>query len=336
MREAAFYTKSGDGAVNCCLCNHRCHIPDGRRGFCLTRENRRGVLYSLVYGRIVAANVEFMEKKPLYHFLPGSRSYSIATRGCNLRCPWCQNWEISQLEAHGDFTTTPCVEPEHIVGRAQLEGCRSICYTYTEPTIQMEYALDAARLGRERGLKNVFVTNGYQTPEAVEAMRGLIDAANVDLKSFSREFYRTQCQAKLDCVLEAIANMHGAGIHVEVTTLIVPGKNDSEAELREIACFVRSLSPDIPWHVSRFHPDYQATDLEPTPVATMRRAVEIGREAGLPYVYAGNILLPDAKDTECSACGHVVILRDGLGRTECELEDSRCPACHTKLPIVVA
>ena len=336
MKEAILYNSAKDGAVDCCLCNHRCHIADGKRGFCLVRENRHGTLYSLVYGRIVAANVEFMEKKPLYHFLPGSRSYSIATRGCNFRCPWCQNWEMSRAEGSGDFTELPNTEPVHVVEKARLEGCQSVCYTYTEPTIFMEYALDTARLARERGLKNVFVTNGYQTPEAVEVMKDIIDAANVDLKSFSEEFYRTQCHARLEHVLEAIGNMHAAGIWVEITTLIVPGGNDSEEELQDIASFVAGLSPDVPWHVTRFHPDYRVTDLGLTPVETMRRAIEIGREAGLRYVYAGNIILPEAKDTACPECGHVVVRRDGLGRTQCDLDGNRCRQCRTEMPVVTS
>jgi len=336
MKAAILYARGEDSAVDCCLCNHRCHIAEGKRGFCLVRENRRGTLYSLVYGRIVAANVEFMEKKPLYHFLPGSRSYSIATRGCNFRCPWCQNWDISRADRLSDFAEVRYTEPMDVVERAEVEGCRSVCYTYTEPTIFMEYALDTARLARQRGLKNVFVTNGYQTPEAVEAMTGLIDAANVDLKGFSEDFYRTQCRAKLQHVLEAITNLHAAGIHLEITTLIVPGGNDSAEELRGIASFVAALSPDMPWHVTRFHPDYLVTDIAPTPVDTMRRAVDIGRSAGLRYVYAGNIILPDAKDTFCPACGGVVVLRDGLGRTECGLKDGNCPQCGTPLPIVMS
>ena len=335
MREAILYARGEDGTTHCRLCSHRCRIADGNRGFCQVRENRGGVLYSLVYGRLAAAHVEFMEKKPLYHFLPGSRSYSIAPPGCNLRCPWCQNWRISRTNGRGDFAGLPYTEPVSVVERAELERCASVCYTYTEPTIFMEYALDTARLTHERGLRNVFVTNGYQTPESVEAMTGLIDAANVDLKSFRQDFYRQHCRAQLKHVLEAIGNMYAAGMHLEITTLVVPGQNDSEAELRDIASFVAGLSPDMPWHVTRFHPDYQVTDLEPTPLLTMRRAVEVGRQAGLRYVYAGNVMLPEANDTACPQCGHVVIRRRGLGFTECDLDGSRCPQCHADLPIVV-
>jgi len=291
---------------------------------------------SLVYGRVVAAHVEFIEKKPLYHFLPGSRSYSIAPPGCNFRCPWCQNWELSRIEDDGEFGNIPRLEPAEVVRRALHAGCRSVCYTYTEPTIFMEYALDTARLAREHGLRNVIVTNGYQTPECIEAMRGLIDAANVDLKSFSDAFYREHCGARLQPVLDSIRRMHGFGIHVEVTTLLIPGLNDAEAELRELAAYLRSISADLPWHVTRFHPDCEMTDLPPTPLRTLRRAVETGRRAGLRFVYAGNVRLPEAKDTACPRCGRVVIQREGLGWTRAELDGDRCPQCHAVLPVVVA
>jgi len=336
MQEAMLYCACEGREVRCSLCSHRCRIPEGKRGLCRARENRAGKLYSLVYGRLVAAHVEFIEKKPLYHFLPGSRSYSIASPGCNFRCPWCQNWQLSRTDGYGDFEGLPCTEPARVVRRAVLERCESVCYTYTEPTVFMEYALDTARLARQEGLRNAFVTNGYQSPEAVAAMRGLIDAANVDLKSFSDEFYREYCGARLQPVLDTIRAMHQAGIHVEVTTLVVPGQNDSEPELRRTASFLAGISRDLPWHVTRFHPDYQVTWIEPTPVETIRRAVQIGREAGLRFVYAGNLRLPEAKDTLCPACRHVVVRREGLGRTEVDLEGTRCPQCGAEMPIVAA
>jgi len=334
MKEAFFYAGTADAAVQCSLCQHRCRIADGKRGVCGVRENRGGVLYSLVYGRLVAEHVDPIEKKPLYHFLPGSRSYSIATPGCNFRCPWCQNWQIS--EAHGirDFARIPAVPPERIAERAVETRCRSVSYTYTEPTIFMEYALDVARLSKQSGLKNVFVTNGYESPEAVQAMTGLIDAANVDLKSFSAERYRRDCGARLDLVLETIRNLYAAGIHLEITTLIVPDQNDSPGELRQIAGFVAGLSLDMPWHVSRFHPQYKVTDRGPTPAATMQRAVAAGRAAGLRYVYAGNISLADAHDTVCPQCGETVIRRGGFGAADCRLNGTRCPRCASELPII--
>ncbi|MGD2174922.1 MAG: AmmeMemoRadiSam system radical SAM enzyme [Candidatus Brocadiaceae bacterium] len=334
--EARFYTEADEGAVDCHLCSHRCHVASGKRGFCRVRENRDGTLYSLVYGRVIAAHMDPIEKKPLYHFLPGTSAYSIATPGCNFRCSFCQNWRISQTDIAQEFGSLGYVPPEEVVESAVRGGAQSIAYTYTEPTIFMEYALDCAELARERGIKNVFVTNGFQTPEAVEAMSGLIDAANVDLKAFTDEFYRHYCRAHLQPVLDAIANMHDAGIHVEVTTLIVPDQNDSEEELRGIVGFLAGVSPDIPWHISRFHPDYKETDLPPTPMSTMERACQMAREAGLHYAYLGNVLTGEGQNTRCPECGRLLIRRAGFARPGVELTEPKCPECGRSVPIVVA
>jgi pyruvate formate lyase activating enzyme len=336
MTEAMLYRREEGGAVSCFLCSHRCRIAEGKRGRCKVRKNRGGTLESLIYGRVIARNNDPIEKKPLYHFLPGSRSYSIATPGCNFRCSFCQNWQISQTESDIEFGAIPFIEPAAIVAEAVRAGSRSISYTYTEPTIFMEYALACAALAKKSGLKNVFVTNGYQTPEAVEAMRGLIDAANVDLKGFTEEFYRRHCQAKLAPVLDAIVAMYEAGIHVEVTTLIVPGRNDAEAELRGIAAFLARLSPDLPWHISRFHPDYEEMDIEATPFETMVGAEAAGREAGLRYVYLGNVLTVEGQDTRCPGCSKVLVKRRGLGSTEVLIEEPSCPACGHPIPVVLA
>ena len=335
MKEAILYEKADELAVDCFLCSHRCHIPDGRRGVCRVRENRGGTLHSLVYGRLIAEHVDPIEKKPLYHFLPGTQSYSIATPGCNFHCRFCQNWQISQTDGQAFFDRLPLVSPETVAAKAVATGCRSIAYTYTEPTIFMEFALDTAELAQQQGLKNVFVTNGYESPEAIDLMTGLIDAANVDLKAFDDETYRKQCGARLQPVLDGIRGMYEAGIHVEVTTLVVPNQNDSEGELRSIAEFVAGLSLDVPWHVSRFHPDYKALDAVPTPEATMRKGVRLGREAGLRYVYAGNIMLDDTSDTRCPQCGHVVIGRRHFGVTETDLDGKCCGECGEELPLIV-
>jgi pyruvate formate lyase activating enzyme len=334
--EAILYRKADGSVVNCCLCSHRCRIAEGKRGFCRVRENRHGMLYSLVYGRLVAAHLDPIEKKPLYHFLPGTRSYSIATPGCNFRCPFCQNWQISQIDAAPAFESLGYADPADIVRSAVEARAASMSYTYTEPTIFMEYALDCARLARQEGLKNVFVTNGYQSPEAVEAMRGLIDAANVDLKAFADGFYRSQCQGKLQPVLDSIANMHKAGIHVEVTTLLIPGANDSEQELRGAARFLAGISPDMPWHISRFHPDYLETDRPPTSLESMLLAERVGREAGLNYVYLGNVLTEDGQNTRCPGCGRLLIQRVGFARPTVTVKEPRCPDCGREVPIVLA
>jgi len=331
-REAMQWKKAEHDFADCFLCAHRCHIAPGKRGLCGVRENRGGTLFSLVYDRIVSAHVDPIEKKPLYHFLPGSRSYSIATVGCNFRCRFCQNWEISQAReafAHGERVT-----PEQIVAAALATQCASISYTYTEPTVFFELAYDTAGLARERGLRNVFVTNGYQTPETVEKMAGRIDAANVDLKAFSEDFYRRMCKASLAPVLDSIREMHRRGIFVEVTTLVIPGENDSEAELRGAARFIASVSPDIPWHVSRFHPDYELTDRPVTPAATIYRALEIGKEEGLRYLYAGNLPGDEYENTHCPRCGKVVIARRGYFVSEVNLKAGTCAACGEKLPVI--
>jgi len=336
MHEAILYSKAEDGSVRCHLCSHRCHVADGKRGACAVRRNKGGTLYSLTYGRLIARQVDPIEKKPLYHFLPGTGSYSIATPGCNFRCSFCQNWRISQVDASPVFERIAEADPEQEVEAAGRAGVATIAYTYTEPTIFMEFALDCARLAHERGIRNVFVTNGYQTPEAVEAMAGLIDAANVDLKSFSDEFYRSFCKARLEPVLESIRNMHEAGIHVEITTLLVTGSNDSDDELRGIAEFIAGVSPDMPWHVSRFHPDYQCTDLPPTPMERMQAAESIGREAGLHYVFLGNVLTTSGQDTRCPDCGRMLVRRRGYARPELSLTEPRCPDCGRSIAIVLS
>jgi pyruvate formate lyase activating enzyme len=333
--EAMFWSKAEGGAVDCFLCGHRCRIAEGKTGVCRVRRNRAGTLYSLVYGRLIAEHMDPIEKKPLYHFLPGSLSYSIAAPGCNFRCAFCQNWQISQVDAAPAFESLGYAEPERVVGSAVAAGALSVSYTYTEPTIFMEFALDCARLAHREGLKNVFVTNGFQSPEAVRAMGGLIDAANVDLKGFTDEFYRRQCGGRLQPVLDAIAAMHAAGIHVEVTTLVVPGRNDDEEQLGGIARFLAGLSPDIAWHISRFHPDYKETGLPPTPLEAMRRAEAAGRQAGLHYVYLGNVMLNDGQDTKCPACGEVLVRRRGFARPGVYVHEPRCPACGRPVPLVL-
>ncbi|MCU0722970.1 MAG: AmmeMemoRadiSam system radical SAM enzyme [Planctomycetes bacterium] len=336
MRQARFWEPEGrgTGAVRCGLCSHRCSIRDGGHGVCGVRWNRGGTLYTAAFGKVIARHVDPIEKKPLYHFLPGSRSYSIATPGCNFRCAFCQNWQISQFRARGPEVPGEPLTAEEAVSEALRAGCRSVSYTYTEPTVFFEYAEEIGRTARARGLKNVFVTNGYQTPEAVAAMAEFVDAANVDLKSFRDAFYRSTCQARLEPVLESIRGMAKAGIHVEVTTLLVTGENDSDEELRDAAAFLASVSPDLPWHVSRFHPDYKLLDREPTPVERLRRAAEIGGEAGLRYVYVGNVPGLD-QDTRCPSCGRVVVKRLYMGVDSMDLPGGRCPGCGAPVPILL-
>ncbi len=335
MKEAMLYEKRDGAKVACVLCSHRCVIDDGKRGFCGVRVNQDGTLYTLTHGRVIARHVDPMEKKPLFHYLPGSFAYSIATVGCNFRCYFCQNWEISQHKEDGLELPGKALSPETAVEEAAESGCSSISYTYTEPTIFFEYAYDIALLAQKRNIKNVFVTNGYQTPQTIEKMKGVIDAANVDLKSFSDEFYRKVCSARLRPVLEAIKLMHEAAIHVEVTTLVVPKQNDSDAELTQIARFLADISPDIPWHVSRFYPNYKDLTTPATPRETIRKAVRIGREQGLRYVFSGNLPGEGDEDTVCPLCGEVVISRSGYSIHALRLKGNRCGNCNASLPIII-
>jgi pyruvate formate lyase activating enzyme len=329
MKEAMLYEKLAGGKVRCALCRHRCLIAEGGEGICGVRENRGGVLYTLVYRRLLSANPDPIEKKPLFHFAPGSRSFSIATAGCNFRCDFCQNYEISQMPRDRDRIGGEDVGPEEIVARAGQTGCRTIAYTYTEPTIYFEYALDVARLASAAGLKNIFVTNGYMTEEALRAFHPHLHGANVDLKAFRDEFYRERCGGRLEGVLESLRAMKSIGVWVEITTLIIPGLNDSEEELRELVSFIAGLGRETPWHISRFHPQYKMLDRSPTSVQTLARAREIGLEGGLRYVYTGNVPGDEGEDTYCPRCGRLLIDRLGFQIRKYRLVENRCYNCGT-------
>jgi pyruvate formate lyase activating enzyme len=328
IKEARLWEKLDDQKVHCCLCAHGCKIAESKFGICGVRQNRQGTLYTMIYADVIAAHVDPIEKKPLYHFLPGSQSFSIATIGCNFKCGFCQNWQISQTSTKNGFTHSRReVPPEKVLEEARKNECRSISYTYTEPTIFFEYALDTARLAHEAGLYNVFVTNGYMTRQALEMIRPYLDAANVDLKSFSDDSYKKSCKARLQPVLDTISAMKALGVWVEVTTLVIPGENDSDDELRQIAEFIAGVDHMIPWHISRFHPDYEFRDHVATPIETLLKAREIGRGAGLCYIYLGNV--PEGTDTNCQGCGDRVIERRYMGLKDCRLESGRCPTCGT-------
>jgi pyruvate formate lyase activating enzyme len=330
-KEAMLYRSLDRQRVECFLCAHRCVIKPGQFGVCGVRENKDGRLLTHVYGKVIAAHVDPIEKKPLYHFLPGSTSFSIATVGCNFRCPFCQNWQISQVtEKDEEFRKGYSLSPEEIVQQAKTSGCRSISYTYTEPTIFFEYAYDTARLGRKAGLANVFVTNGYMTPEALETIKPYLDAANVDLKAFRDETYKKVCGGRLEPVLESIRLMRKLGIWLEVTTLVVPGMNDGEEELSDIARFIASVGTDIPWHISRFHPDYKYQDARATPLATLKKAFSLGKEAGLLYVYIGNVW-GESEDTRCPKCQRLLLRRSGFNVEENTIKDGKCPDCGTSI-----
>lgn len=329
MHEALFYHRSDKDAVDCGLCCHRCHIPHGKRGRCGVRENRDGQLFSLVYGRLVSQNIDPIEKKPLFHFLPGSKSLSIATVGCNFQCLHCQNSQISQypLLHHGEITGTLC-SPASVVDTAVRSGCASISYTYVEPTIFYEFAYDCAQLARAQGVKNVFVSNGFMTPEVSRHLAPFLDAINIDLKAFSDGFYQKICKARLEPVLENIRLLYQLGVWVEVTTLVIPGLNDSEDELRSIARFIKSVSVTMPWHVTGFYPTHKMLDRPATPVATMHKAREIGLSEGLLNVYEGNVPGTGGEDTRCPACGTPLILRSGFNSRPVGMVNGCCAACN--------
>lgn len=333
MNHARFYEKAEGAKVRCVLCPHRCLIADGRTGVCGVRKNYGGSLLSLVWGRSVAANVDPIEKKPLFHFLPGSRSFSIATVGCNLRCSFCQNSNISQYPVDTGGITGERLAPEDIVSSALKTGCASISYTYTEPTVYIEYALDTSALAHERGLANVFVTNGYTSVEVITLeIKRLVDAANIDLKSFREGFYKRLCSARLAPVLDAIRAYYDSGVWIEITTLIIPGENDSDAELRDIASFICSLSPDIPWHISRYYPRYRYDAAPPTPLATLERAREIGLSEGLHFVYTGNVAGHEGEHTYCPGCRKKIIERRGYHVEFCDVADGACAHCGRVIP----
>ncbi|MEK7142880.1 MAG: AmmeMemoRadiSam system radical SAM enzyme [Patescibacteria group bacterium] len=294
MKECYLYKKSGD-YIECQTCNHRCRIAPYKRGLCGVRENQRGKLYLLVYGRVIAEHIDPIEKKPLYHFMPGTFSLSVATVGCNMRCPWCQNYDISQCSKEGpdrnEITNKIGVEmtPEQIVNDALKNKCPSISYTYTEPTIFLEFALDTMKLSHQKGLKNVWVSNGYMTKETLDLITPYLDAVNIDLKGFDENNYLKYSGAKLQPVLENIREIFKRKIHLEVTTLIIPGVNDDQKQLSEIAKFLAGISKNIPWHISRFFPAYKMTDTPITPIETLKLAESLGKKSGLKWVHLGNI-----------------------------------------------
>jgi len=328
MHEAQLYGQGKEGEVICELCAHHCRIKDGHRGICGVRENRKGILYSLVYGWLVAENVDPIEKKPLFHFLPGSRSYSISTVGCNFRCRHCQNFSISQAD-NFPAEVPPGVlrTPEQVVASAEGSGCQSVSYTYVEPTIFFEFAYDCSVLARSRGLKNVFVSNGFMSEKTTRKLAPVLDAINIDIKAFSEDFYHSICGARLQPVLDTVRLMHELGVWVEVTTLIIPDLNDSDGELQAIADFIVAIDPSMPWHVTAFYPTYKLTDRPPTPAKTLEKARKIGLSAGLKYVYEGNIPGAGGENTMCPSCQALLVQRFGFRIQENRLVHGRCSQC---------
>ena len=331
MKEAMLYEKLAGERVQCHLCAHECKIDEGRKGICQVRENRGGTLYTLVYGRTIAKHIDPVEKKPLLHFYPGSRAYSIATPGCNFRCQWCQNADISQMPGERDLIAGTEAGPQDVVSSAVQNRCRSIAYTYTEPTVFFEYSYDIARTAHGEGLANIYVTNGFMTEEMLETLDPFLDAANVDLKAFQDETYREYVGARLQPVLDSLKKMKDLGVWVEVTTLVIPDLNDDREELRDIASFVADeLGPETPWHISRYRPAYKMRDRSPTSLTSLREARDIGRAQGLRYVYVGNV--HEEANTVCHECGQTLIRRSGYRIVDnLVAEGAVCPNCGTKV-----
>jgi pyruvate formate lyase activating enzyme len=337
MKLAEFWITK-ENLVQCQLCNHYCLINEGSTGICAVRKNIEGKLYSLVYGKVIAVNIDPIEKKPLFHFLPGSLSYSIATVGCNFRCSHCQNADISQLTEKtfgSDFIPGKDTTLEEIIDQAKESGCQSIAYTYTEPTIFVEFALDCMKLAKKAGLKNVWVSNGYTSKEAWPEILPHLDAINVDLKFFTNEIYLKICGAKLQPVLDNLKFLHQQKIWLEITTLIIPGLNDSDQELMKIAEFIKNeLSPNVPWHVSRLFPQYKLANQNPTEEDLIYKAISIGKEVGLNYIYGGNVSSEGLENTLCPKCGNLIIERTGYKIKRFD-DNGKCPECKEKIKLII-
>jgi pyruvate formate lyase activating enzyme len=329
LHEASLYETLPQEKVQCHLCAHRCTIAEGKRGVCYVRENINGRLFTSTYGNVISQHVDPIEKKPLYHFYPGTSAYSIATPGCNFRCQWCQNWEISQLPRLGETWRGTRRTVEDIIHATRSSDCSSIAYTYTEPTIFYEYAFDIAKEAKPKGISNVFVTNGYMTEEMLSTIHPYLDAANVDLKAFRDETYRKYVGARLQPILDSLKRMKDLGIWLEVTTLLIPDLNDDESELQDAANFIaQELGPETPWHISRFFPSYKMSDHPSTPQETLRKALEIGLKEGLYYIYLGNVGGMEGNDTKCPNCRRTVIRRSQFGVLTNNIgEGNLCPHC---------
>ncbi|MCZ7356588.1 MAG: AmmeMemoRadiSam system radical SAM enzyme [Candidatus Methanoperedens sp.] len=333
IKEGVLFDMLPDKRAKCHVCSHRCTIGEGKLGICRTRKNTDGKIFSLIYNTVSSEAVDPIEKKPLYHFLPGTLSYSLGTVGCNFRCEHCQNWNISQVTLEEAYTRE--ITPEEAIKRALATGSKSISWTYNEPAIWHEYTYDSAVLAKKAGLKTVYVTNGYITPEALQRIAPYLDAYRVDIKSFSEDFYRKICGARLAPVLESTKLAKELGMHVETITLVIPTKNDSPQEITQIVRWVHdNLGPDTPMHFTRFHPMYKMDDLVPTPTETLEMAHDIAKKEGMRFVYTGNVPGHKYENTYCPACNTLLIDREGFRVSAIRIKNGKCPECGEKIPIV--
>lgn len=330
MKQALLYEKEGN-VVTCRLCAHNCRLKEERVGICGVRKNIKGELFSLNYDKVCATHADPIEKKPLYHFLPASTSYSVATMGCNFKCKFCQNNSLSVVQTEAGIYGE-AISPKELVETAISYNSGSIAYTYSEPTIYFELMVETAKLAKEEGIKNVMVTNGYMSREALDMMAPWLDGANIDLKAFSEDFYKNLCSAKLAPVLDTIKGMKAHGIWIELTTLLIPGLNTEEEEIKELISFILSVDETIPWHVSRFFPHHRLQDVSPTPTDSICDVLDMGRQMGLKFVYAGNMGGDRFAHTRCPACDTLLIKRSGYFTQILNFSDGKCSKCGQKIP----
>ena len=329
---ARHYRKEANKAVTCLLCPRECAVADVERGYCGVRENRGGDYHTLVYGALCSANVDPIEKKPLFHYLPSTTALSVATAGCNMECKFCQNWQISQFRPE-QIERSHNVPPERLATIAKGRGCPTIAYTYSEPVVFNEYVHDAAEAGRKTGVGSVMISNGYIQEKPLRELCRQLTGMKVDLKGFTEKFYKEQCAARLGPVLEALETLASTGIHFEIVVLLIPTLNDSSAEIQSMAKWiVKQLGPDVPIHFSRFHPTYRLMNLPPTPVPTLTRARKIAMDAGNNFVYVGNVPSHPGENTYCSGCQRILIRRMGYRTQVVNLNDGRCGSCRRTIP----
>jgi len=324
LREAGYYEPFSNKSLQCFLCPNRCTIGPGQFGACKARKNIEGKLYSMVYGKTASVHVDPIEKKPFFHVLPGSKAFSVGTTGCNMRCAFCQNWEISQ--AFPEDVPTKDASPQELVAQALASGSDSIAFTYTEPVIAYEYVLDTAKAAKDKGLRVVIVSNGYIEEEPLKELLKYVDAYKVDLKAFNGKFYKKFTGGYPEAVLNSLKIIKQSGVWLEIVTLLLPGENDGDAELRALARWIKeNLGDSVPLHFSRFFPQYKVQNLPPTPPETLIRARRIAIEEGLKFVYTGNTAYPDGETTYCPRSGMKAIERQGYFVTQNNLKDGACP-----------